>query len=157
MEENILCILVHFLKFENGNSNRNVTCPNDTYCTTWWKHMMKSSAAGVTSSQLTDSLHSLMENVITDSPCPGADGNELSRTHLWIDLETARKDVHDFSPVPKAQAENVTQGFSPKSHFIYPVLSVHLFCQSIQKCHVSVSAFVCPCDVERQARYSRLT
>lgn len=84
MEENILCILVHFLKFENGNSNRNVTCPNDTYCTTWWKHMMKSSAAGVTSSQLTDSLHSLMENVITDSPCPGADGNELSRTHLWI-------------------------------------------------------------------------
>lgn len=46
--------------------------------------VMKTRAAAAAAERTTDCLSGLMESVITDSPCPEADGNKLSRNHLWM-------------------------------------------------------------------------
>lgn len=44
----------------------------------------RAAAAAGEMSHRADCLSGLMESIITDSPCPQADGNKLSRNHLWM-------------------------------------------------------------------------
>lgn len=86
-------------------------------------------AAGERATQLTDCLSGLMESVITDSPCPEADGNKLSRNHLWMRGQGERCawfPSHASLGRKRNRAKSHI-GFFLKSHLIYLVSSVHLF------------------------------
>lgn len=79
--------------------------------------------------QLTDCLSGMMESVITDSPCPEADGNKLSRNYLWMRGQ-AERCAWFLSHASLGCQQNRAKphiGFFLKSHLISLLSSVYLF------------------------------
>lgn len=90
--------------------------------------------------QLSDCLCGLMESVITDSQCPEADGNKLSRNHLWMRGQGERSAWFLFHGSLGANRNRKSRTeYFPKSQLIYLVSSVHLFSkQTKRNCHLTV-------------------
>lgn len=119
----------------------------------------RAATAGERATQLTDCLPRLMESVITDSPCPEADRNKLSRNHLWMRGQRERcawfLSHASLGRMERNQAKSHV-GFFLKSHLIYLNSSVHLFSNQTKHCHLTVSTFSiwCASDVEPGQIYS---
>lgn len=81
----------------------------------------RATAAAREMSHWADWLSGLMESIITGSPCPEADGNKLSRNHLWMRGQGERCAwfLDCISLVCRQSEEKSPKGCFLKSHLIY--------------------------------------